>query len=60
LRPTLVENRARRTACPIGRSSHGRWRRTELKAGSYDEIVSGRLDHQLSALETVFEFIATR
>ena len=26
------------------------WRRSELKAGVYDEIVSARLDRQLAAL----------
>ena len=31
------------------------WRRTELKAGIYDEIVSRRLDRQLAALGTAFE-----
>ena len=31
------------------------WRRTELKAGVYDEIVSTRLDRQLAALGTQFE-----
>ena len=31
------------------------WRRSELKPGLYDEIVSGRLDRQLAALGPAFE-----
>ena len=31
------------------------WRRSELKAGVYDEIVSARLDRQLAALGAPFE-----
>ena len=31
------------------------WRRNELKAGVYDEIVSARLDRQLAALGAPFE-----
>ena len=31
------------------------WRRAELKAGVYDEIVSLRLDRQLTALGSAFE-----
>src|SRR5438046_991571 len=31
------------------------WRRAELKAGVYDEIVSARLDHQLAALGDAFD-----
>ena len=31
------------------------WRRAELKAGVYDEIVSARLDRQLAALGDVFD-----
>ena len=31
------------------------WRRSELKAGVYDEIVSARLDRQLAALGPPFE-----
>ena len=33
----------------------GGWRRAELKAGVYDEIVSARLDRQLAALGDVFD-----
>ena len=36
------------------------WRRSELKAGVYDEIVSARLDRQLAALGAPFECIAPR
>ena len=33
----------------------GSWRRAELKAGVYDEIVSARLDRQLAALGANFD-----
>src|SRR5437868_7968590 len=33
----------------------GGWRRAELKAGVYDEIVSARLDRQLAALGDAFD-----
>ena len=36
------------------------WRRAELKAGVYDEIVSARLDRQLAALGTQFEVSSGR
>ena len=37
----------------------GGWRRAELKAGVYDEIVSARVDRQLAALGDAFDVYRT-